>query len=622
MTLTALTLGKVLAILGGAGAVVVVLYLLKLRRRRIAVPFISLWNRVLAEKETTTLFSRLKRLLSLLLQLVLLALLVFALGDPRLAGGSRSGRSIVLLVDASASMRATDVRPSRLEKGRAEAKRIVRGLGGADRALVAQFDAEVTARSPLTDDVPTLLAAVAAVRPTDAPGDLARALRFALDVLRGTPNPEIIVISDGAGHSEPHDALGRVDPGSVKIRHVPVGRTGRNVGITAFSARRYPLDKSRVEVLLEVRNHGEKSESVEIQILGDGDPVSRERIVLGASETSRRFYPSAGDRRMEAVVRPAEGGADDLPADDRAFAVLPERRRASVLAVTRGNLYLQAALLMGDYIDLSVVAPEAWTPQTRADVTIFDDWTPPAPAPGNVMYLHPTGPGSPFEVRGEAEAPWFDQIDRRHPLVRWVSLADVNVAVASKLAVRPGDRVVGGSPGAPLIVAREGAAGRVAALAFDVRRSDLPLRLAWPLFVLNAVDWMTGEDPAYLSSFRTGETWRIPVDSGTAQATVVDPDGVRTVVPVVEGRAVYFGTRAGFHRVESDSAPVEFAANLSAPGESAVRPQGSITVAGRRAGRATGFTVGIRREIWIYLLAAAVLLLAIEWVTFHRRITV
>lgn len=622
MSLTALTLAELAGILAVAGGAVVVLYILKLRRRRIAVPFIPLWHRVLAEKETTRLFSRLRRLLSLFLQLVLLALLAFALADPRLSKGARSGRSVVLLVDASASMRATDVRPSRLESARAEAKRIVRGLGGADRALVAQLDAEVTPLSPLTDDVPTLLAAVAAIRPTDAPGDLARGLRLALDVLRREPNPEVVVLSDGAGQSEPRDALGVVRPGRVKVRYVPIGRSGRNVGVTAFSARRYPLDKSRVEVLVEIRNYGEQDESIELQLLGDGDPVAHERVLVGAGEATRRFYPAAGDRRMEATLRLADGTADDLPADDRAYAVLPERRRASVLAVTRGNLYLQAALLMGDYVDLTVVTPEQYPPAGRFDATIFDDWTPAAAPEGSALYFHPTGGGSPWEVRGEVAAPAFDQVDRRHPLVRWVALGDVNVAAAEKLVVRAGDRVVAGSPGAPLVIARDGANRREAALAFDVRRSDLPLRIAFPLLVLNAVDWMTGEDPQYLSSFRTGETWRIPVDAGLRQATIVDPGGERTDVPVVEGRAVYLGTRAGFYRAEAGGKSVEFAANLAAPSESAMKPAPRLTVAGTAAGRVSGFTVGIRREIWIYLLGAALLLLAIEWFTYHRRITV
>jgi Ca-activated chloride channel family protein len=39
---------------------------------------------------------------------------------------------------------------------------------------------------------------------------------------------------------------------------VPVGKSGKNVAITGFSVRRYPLDKSRYEVMLEVTNTNEE----------------------------------------------------------------------------------------------------------------------------------------------------------------------------------------------------------------------------------------------------------------------------------------------------------------------------------------------------------------------------
>ena len=91
MRLHALTTGQLFTLLGVLGAIVVVLYILKLRRRRVAVPFARLWNHVLREKETTALFSRLKRFISLLVQLLLLAALAVALGDPRLEGARTSG---------------------------------------------------------------------------------------------------------------------------------------------------------------------------------------------------------------------------------------------------------------------------------------------------------------------------------------------------------------------------------------------------------------------------------------------------------------------------------------------------------------------------------------------------
>jgi hypothetical protein len=56
--------------------------------------------------------------------------------------------------------------------------------------------------------------------------------------------------------------------------------------------------------------------------------------------------------------------------------------------------------------------------------------------------------------------------------------------------------------------------------------------------------------------------------------------------------------------------------------ESAIEPKAELIVGGKQAGEVAGFQVGVRRELWIYLLLAVIGISAIEWLTFHRRVTV
>jgi len=637
MIFAGLPLAGLAAIFGAVGAAVVVLYILKLRRRVVPVPFSLLWERILRDREATTLFSKLKRVLSLLLQLLLLALLVLALGDPRPVESLFRGRTVVLLVDASASMQAVDVAPDRLSAARLEAKKIVAGMSGADRMIVAQMDARTTPMGPLTGDAAALEREIDAIGPTDARADFPRALRYATDVLRGAARAEIVVISDGA-LGAPADASGPVHLGDVRVSYVRVGREGKNVGVTQFSVRRYPLDKSRYEVMIELTNTGPEPEDVELQLLGDGALVDLTKLRLEPGERLPRFYPelSGASRTLEARIARADGSHDDLPADDRAFALLPERRRAKVLVVTEGNTYLSAALLLDEYLDVTEVAPRAYAEtirQNRFDVAIFDRVTPAEPPAIAALYLDPRGPGSPVRVEGELKNPGFDKIDRKHPLVRFLALDDVNVASAHKLAAQPADKVVGASDGgaSPILVAGTRGTNKFVALGFDVRDSDLPLRPAFPLFVLDCIDWFTGEDAQYLSSYRTGVVWHVPVAGATGRATVTLPDGTRQAVAVNDGRAVLVGDRAGYYEIATsdaagtpaqDAPRVAFAANLTDAGESAITPQDKLTVDGRDAGEVTGYHVGVRREIWVYLLLAVALLTALDWATYHRRVTI
>ena len=56
--------------------------------------------------------------------------------------------------------------------------------------------------------------------------------------------------------------------------------------------------------------------------------------------------------------------------------------------------------------------------------------------------------------------------------------------------------------------------------------------------------------------------------------------------------------------------------------ESTIAPVKELVVDGKTASQVHGFHVGVRREMWIYLLLLVVLISAIEWATYHRRVTV
>lgn len=647
MILAGIPFATLATIFGAVAAGMIALYILKLRRRVVAVPFSLLWQKILRDKEATSLFSKLKRLLSLLLQLALLALLVLALGDPRAAATLIKGRNVVVLVDASASMQATDVAPNRLAVAKDEVKRLIRGMGGADRMLIAQMDAAITPMGPMSGDTSELERAVDSIKATDARADFPRALRFATDSLRNIDNAEVVVVSDG-NLGEAIDSAGPVHIGDVKLSYMPVGKAKDNVAITQFSVRRYPLDKSRYEVMLEVENTGPEPADVEMSLLGDGTLVDLTKLRLKPGERLPRFYAnlSGASRTLEAKLAMIGDTKDYLPADDHAYALLPERRRAKVLVVSTGNTYLEAALLLDEYLEVLTATPLEYATKyaqksNTFDAIVFDEATPAEMPKTNALYLDPRGPGSPFKVENEIREPGFDKIDRKHPIVRFTALDQVNIARGHKLKAEPGDKVIGASEEGPILVAGTRGGNKMVALGFDVRDSDLALRVAWPVLLLNIINYFTDEDASYLSSFRTGDVWRIPVGQGATQATLTMPGGATQPVPVHEGRAVFLGQNAGFYElslaqpgaqpaattgnptdVTQAGTSVRFAANLLDDFESTVGPQEKLMVDGKEAGTVSAFHVGVRREIWIYLLFIAIAITVLEWITYHRRLTV
>ncbi|HEX7670226.1 MAG TPA: VWA domain-containing protein, partial [Polyangiaceae bacterium] len=443
---------------------------------------------------------------------------------------------------------------------------------------------------------------------------------------------------------ETESATVGLDLRATPIRFIPVGKSGKNVAITGFSVRRYPLDASRYEVLLEITNTNDAPADVELTLLGDGNVVDVSRLSLKSNERLPRVYGDLGgaSRTLEAKIRLASGGPDDLPADDHAYALMPERRRARVQVVTRGNTYLEAALLLDEYLDVTTVAPGAYRPDGTFDVTIFDGVAPQQPAHGGALYLNLSGAsgasaasaaaaasgasvaGAPLKVGRAITEFGFDTWDRKSPILRFMAVENVQVARGHVLVPDKGDHVVGASEAGPILVSGRRDGRAFVALGFDPRESDLVLRVAWPLFVLNVIHTFAEEDASYLSAYRTGEPWKIPVTGDATVAFVKDPLGVRHEVPVEDGRAAFFGDRAGFYELSfgEDSQKSVFAANLTDPAESHIEPVQQLTLGGKAAGPVEGFHVGVRRELWGYLILAAVLLSVLEWFSYHRRITV
>ncbi|HET9953331.1 MAG TPA: VWA domain-containing protein [Polyangiaceae bacterium] len=608
-----------------AAVATTLLYFLKLRRRAVPVPFAKLWERVLGDRESNQLFSQLKRWLSLLLQLIMLGLLFLALGDPRPVAQTARGRHIVVLMDASLSMQAVDEKPSRLERAKAEAKRFVRGLGNDDRAMIVQMDMHPLPLGPLTQEPSELSAAIDQVRAQDTPADLGRALAFAEDSLRGLPNPEVLLVSDGA-----LDVPESV-PAKLKFTRIAVGKSASNVAVIEFSARRYPLDKSRVEVLLEIENTNDRPAPIELTLYGDGAVIDVTHLNLAANEKLSRVYSGiAGvNRKLEAQVRLANGKSDDLPRDDRAYALMPERRRARVLLVSSGNTYLEAALLLDEYLDTTYVDAKAYPPKEAFDVTIFDGVAPTrAPHTGAALYLNPPKDGSPVKLEAPLTDFGFDRWERKHPALKFLALGDVQVARGQRLRPEAGDQILGASDLGPILVAGSRSGAPFMVLGFDPRDSDFVLRPAFPLFVLGVIDSFLADDISYLSSYQTGENWRVPTQSSATTAELFTPKNERLVVPVQAGRAAYFGNWAGFYRLsaqspdQSEKSAHEFAANLGNSLESHIRPQPELKLGARTLQSASFGAPSIRRRSWAYFLIAVVALSIFEWFTYHRRVTV
>ena len=100
---------------------IVLLYFLKLKRQSVVVPSTLLWRRSMEDLRVNSLFQRLRRNILLIMQLLTVAMILLALTGPSWVGSSTSGRRLIIAIDQSASMSATDVAPDRLSVAKSKA---------------------------------------------------------------------------------------------------------------------------------------------------------------------------------------------------------------------------------------------------------------------------------------------------------------------------------------------------------------------------------------------------------------------------------------------------------------------------------------------------------------------
>jgi Ca-activated chloride channel homolog len=644
-----------------AGGLTVAAYILKMRRRRFEVPFSTLWHRVLREKEATSLWKRLKRWLSLLLALFILGLLLFAALEPELGEADDDAQNVVILLDASASMKTIDEgedgKASRMDAAVDIVDDLLGSLGGGDAAMVMRMDGQTTPLTRFESDMPKLARLMRQVEPSDTPADLRRALSAAADALRDRKNPHIILVGDGAYDEEalnaviwkkgPASRLDAIDLTGIDVRYESVGNTGENVGIVAFNARRYATDKTSYEVYIEVQNFGKKAARRKL-VLYNGDVATDVRTLeLKPGEKLRQIYSRGGGEdsvlRASLEIEQAPGATaqkrDAFALDDEAWALLPARRKQKVLLVTRDNLFLEAAMLVYDNVEVDKLLPDEFD-KAVADGTlpeysavVLDEHAPAnlPPPPTGLIYFHPAGEHAPFKIRTEVVNPHITDIEEDHPVMRWISMGDAHFDRTDVFEVDrdKGQVVLASSVRNPIIAAMRTRERKVVAAGFSVGGTDFVLRVGFPLLLVNAFDWFAADEADLMTTYATGTRVRVPMDGviGAREADVTSPTGRRSRAPLADGFATFYASEVGIHRLAAKEegksiAEVKLAANLSSPTESDIAPSTELNLGGVALQAPDEFTASHRRSIWFYLVLAVVLLLCLEWVTFNRRITV
>ena len=136
--------------LAGLSVPLLLLYFLKVRRREMPVSSLLLWDPALRDREASTFFQRLQRDPLLILQILALLALTAALARPAITVTGHGNKRVAIVMDSSASMKATDVSPSRFVQAQREALGLLGRLGEGAEVMVIEAGVQPRVVVPFT----------------------------------------------------------------------------------------------------------------------------------------------------------------------------------------------------------------------------------------------------------------------------------------------------------------------------------------------------------------------------------------------------------------------------------------------------------------------------------------
>jgi hypothetical protein len=624
-----------LALVGAALAIpIILMYMLRLRRREVLVSSTFLWRQILKDNEANTPWQRLKRNLLLLLQLLILAALVLALARPFMVVPAVGTGQIVLMLDASASMNATDVNGgSRFEEAKRLALNEVNTMSASNTMTVIRVTdvPEVIATS--TSDPIVLRAAINNAQPGNARADWSGALTLAIGGAAGAADFNVVIISDG-GLGDP--ALLPTVPG--KVVYLPVGESSDNIAITALATSILPGRSP--QLFTQITNYGDQDAEVVFSLKDDRDFFQSDFYTIPKGQSIPIISEGLSNDFgvIEANVIPASSSSvpDYLLEDNTAWAVSGGASSRRVLLMTEGNLFVEQVLNSLPSIQAFKGDLQSSFPTQSYDLYILDGWLPSTLPPGDLFVINPPSSTDLFTIGAkiptseipDTPAPLTNNND---PLTTFVDFEDVHVMSFRELSGIDWATPLVTLASKPLLVAGEIDGRQIAILTFDLHESDLPLQITWPILMANLMNWYSPQSIISVpNGLHVGESLviRPPLTADTLRFNL--PDGSQRIIPIDRQSIIYADTtRPGIYTLdvlerEAVEQSQRFTVNLFESQESNIKPLPITLGCQLNTSDCQSITPGEREEVgqlefWWVVALLALLILLIEWYVYHQR---
>lgn len=585
---------------------VIIFYLFHKEYTKQIVPSTLLWLQMMREWQATKWWRKLKKHLLLYLQLLILACLMFALTRPFVGHQEFLGEHVIVVIDTSASMTAREGNKTRLQLAKEKASEMIDQL---DHQKMTMITAERSPSILVSNEMSKrkLQAALKKIKPSFESTDMKEAIQLA-DQLLTDSTGEIHVFSDQIKSSEiPTTYLKH----SVTINNIGISK--HNVSLRTFGVAN---QGGKINGIVSVYNEMDQEQSIMIRIEYDGVELTRMNEVIKPKKQTQLHIQDLPKKPYYKAVIDTD---DDYMLDNVSFAFLASSVEQSFYLVGDVNPFMTKALA---FLGKEMIQIHHYKEIPNADHAVY--------ILSSVPYEYwPDGPslilspytGEPFAikeklvVKGELEAMKDD------PILRFVNLDGVYIQKSYPFKTTKIQSIVTSSK-TPIIGKGYYEGHPLVLLGFDIEDTDWPLHPSFPIFLYNALHFLT-EQQELLGYVEPNEQKEINFSADVTESMILNEENEQVSKLNLNEAYITAPSMPGLYKVlaKTNTGTKErlFAVTLHAD-EKTITPEKSFTLEAETED-SNETKQENPNEIWPWFVLSAFLLLLLEWEVYRRGIS-
>lgn len=573
--------------------IIIILYMLRPKNIPYTLPSLYLWKTMANEIESASQFQKLKSSILMYLQLAAALLIAFMLAGLFIKNSQLPDR-VILVIDASVSMKATEVEPSRIENAKEQAVSYVKQLSkGAQITLVALKDIPEILLTDETDHS-LVASAIKNLSPIDTYSDMELALQTT-SALKKEEDTTIVYFGD------------RTYPGAENIL---IGKSSDNVGIHNVAYTLYE-SSGELKVLADITNEGLSKVTVPVSLYTDDMFLDAKQVDIEPGASAKLFFEDVPTTTQNIMVQIDR--EDILKVDNKAYTVVTRPQVKKAVLVTYGNTFLEKIFKLNKSIALYRAEPKDIDTLKGFDLYIFDGVLPlEFPKDGALMLFNPPE-NDYFKVLGYAENP--ELFTAGHEITTHLRQPDFAVA-STQIYELPSwaDEVIDTEYG-PSVISGTMNGTRLVSFGFDLHHTDLPLVVDFPILMTNATNYLIPSSMLHQTSIPSGQGIGIRIMPNTEEAYIINPNGLKEHIDISKEETLYKNTLdTGLYTLVQVSAEAEIKEvfGVNVPKRTTYQQESDNT-------STNTVQLNNRKSLYGILGALVLVIILIEWFIYHYR---